>query len=209
MIFSIGSELADKADSVDVDAALSVIENALAGKVGRCADLLICVVGDTGPGGGIVFYVDLNRPAGSRYFEAACVGWQNDCDGTTADPLAEWGCNGTLISGAGGHAIGTGEQNTADIVTGCPTPGVAAHLANDLVLGGQTDWFLPSKDELNEMFTNLHSPVTPLGGFSTDVFYLSSSEDDDASAFAQRFDDGVQDNRSKGTTYYVRPVRVF
>ena len=209
LIFSIGSELADKADSVDVDAALSVIENALAGKVGRCADLLICVVGDTGPGGGIVFYVDLNRPAGSRYFEAACVGWQNDCDGTTADPLAEWGCNGTLISGAGGHAIGTGEQNTADIVTGCPTPGVAAHLANDLVLGGQTDWFLPSKDELNEMFTMLHSSFTPLGGFLTDDFYLSSSEDDDASAFAQRFDDGVQDNRSKGTTYYVRPVRVF
>ena len=209
LIFSIGSELADKADSVDVDAALSVIENALAGKVGRCADLLICVVGDTGPGGGIVFYVDLNRPAGSRYFEAACVGWQNDCDGTTADPLAEWGCIGTLISGAGGHAIGTGEQNTADIVTGCPTPGVAAHLANDLVLGGQTDWFLPSKDELNEMFTMLHSSFTPLGGFLTDDFYLSSSEDDDASAFAQRFDDGVQDNRSKGTTYYVRPVRVF
>lgn len=209
LIFSIGSELADKADSVDVDAALSVIESALAGKVGRCADLLICVVGDTGPGGGIVFYVDLNRPAGSRYFEAACVGWQNDCDGTTVDPLVEWGCNGTVINGADGILIGTGEQNTADIVTGCPTPGVAAHLANDLVLGGQTDWFLPSKDELNEMFTNLHSPVTPLGGFLTDDFYLSSSEDDDASAFAQRFDDGVHDNRSKGTTYYVRPVRVF
>ena len=223
LIFSIGSALADKADSVDVDAALSVIENALAGKVGRCADLLICVVGDTGPGGGIVFYVDLNRPAGSRYFEAACVGWQNDCDGTTADPLAEWGCNGTLISGAGGHAIGTGEQNTADIVTDCPTSGIAAHLANDLVLGGQTDWFLPSKDELNALckwaFSDTANTVcnnngsgglslTGVGGYSTD-FYLSSSEDDDASAFAQRFDDGVQDNRSKGTTYYVRPVRVF
>ena len=226
LIFSIGSELADKADSVDVDAALSVIESALAGKVGRCADLLICVVGDTGPGGGIVFYVDLNRPAGSRYFEAACVGWQNDCDGTTADPLAEWGCNGTLISGADGTAIGAGEQNTTDLVAnvgGCPTTGIAAHLANDLVLGGQTDWFLPSKDELNALckwaFSDTANTVcnnngsgglslTGVGGYSTD-FYLSSSEDDDASAFAQRFDDGVQDNRSKGTTYYVRPVRVF
>jgi hypothetical protein len=209
LIFSIGSELADKADSVDVDAALSVIENALAGKVGRCADLLICVVGDTGPGGGIVFYDAGSIQSWGRYLEAACVGWQNDCDGTTVDPLVEWGCNGTLISGAGSQAIGTGEQNTADIVTGCPTPGIAAHLANDLFLGGQTDWFLPSKDELNEMFTNLHSPVTPLGGFSTDVFYLSSSEDDDASAFAQIFDDGVQDNRGKGGEYYMRPVRAF
>ncbi len=226
LIFSIGSELADKADSVDVDAALSVIESALAGKVGRCADLLICVVGDTGPGGGIVFYVDLNRPAGSRYFEAACVGWQNDCDGTTADPLAEWGCNGTLISGADGTAIGAGEQNTTDLVAnvgGCPTTGIAAHLANDLVLGGQTDWFLPSKDELNALckwaFSDTANTVcnnngsgglslTGVGGYSTD-FYLSSSEDDDASAFAQRFDDGVQDNRSKGSEYYMRPVRAF
>ena len=193
----------------DVDAALADIESALAGKVGRCAYLLICVVGDTGPGGGIVFYDAGSTQSWGRYLEAACVGWQNDCDGTTVDPLVKWGCNGTLISGAGSQAIGTGEQNTADIVTGCPTPGVAAHLANDLVLGGQTDWFLPSKDELNEMFTMLHSSFTPLGGFLTDDFYLSSSEDDDASAFAQRFDDGVQDNRSKGTTYYVRPVRAF
>ena len=224
LIFSIGSELADKADSVDVDAALSVIENALAGKVGRCADLLICVVGDTGPGGGIVFYDAGSTQSWGRYLEAACVGWQNDCDGTTVDPLVKWGCNGTLISGAGGHAIGTGEQNTADIVTGCPTPGIAAHLANDLFLGGQTDWFLPSKDELNALckwaFSDTANTVcnnnngsgglslTGVGGFSTD-FYLSSSEDDDASAFAQRFDDGFQDNRSKGTTYYVRPVRVF
>jgi hypothetical protein len=183
-------------------------------------------VGDTGPGGGIVFYVDLNRPAGSRYFEAACVGWQNDCDGTTADPLAEWGCNGTLISGADGTAIGAGEQNTTDLVAnvgGCPTTGIAAHLANDLVLGGQTDWFLPSKDELNALckwaFSDTANTVcnnngsgglslTGVGGYSTD-FYLSSSEDDDASAFAQRFDDGVQDNRSKGSEYYMRPVRAF
>ena len=209
VLIDIGTVLEGKADSVDVDAALSVIESALAGKVGRCADLLICVVGDTGPGGGIVFYDAGSTQSWGRYLEAACVGWQNDCDGTTVDPLVEWGCNGTLISGAGGQAIGTGEQNTADIVTGCPTPGIAAHLANDLFLGGQNDWFLPSKDELNEMFTNLHSPVTPLGGFSTEDFYLSSSEDDDASAWAQLFDDGVQDNRNKVTTYYVRPVRAF
>ena len=209
VLIDIGTVLEGKADSVDVDAALSVIESALAGKVGRCADLLICVVGDTGPGGGIVFYDAGSTQSWGRYLEAACVGWQNDCDGTTVDPLVEWGCNGTLISGAGGQAIGTGEQNTADIVTGCPTPGIAAHLANDLFLGGQNDWFLPSKDELNEMFTNLHSPVTPLGGFSTEDFYMSSSEDDDASAWAQSFSLGDQDNRNKVTTYYVRPVRAF
>ena len=226
LIFSIGSELADKADSVDVDAALSVIESALAGKVGRCADLLICVVGDTGPGGGIVFYDAGSTQPWGRYLEAACVGWQNDCDGTTVDPLVEWGCNGTLISGAGSQAIGTGEQNTTDItapVGGCSTAGIAAHLANDLFLGGQTDWFLPSKDELNALckwaFSDTANTVcnnngsgglslTGVGGFSTD-FYLSSSEDDEASAWAQSFSLGDQDNRSKVNSYYVRPVRAF
>ena len=220
------SALAGKADSVDVDAALSVIESALAGKVGRCADLLICVVGDTGPGGGIVFYDAGSTQPWGRYLEAACVGWQNDCDGTTVDPLVEWGCNGTLISGAGSQAIGTGEQNTTDItapVGGCSTAGIAAHLANDLFLGGQTDWFLPSKDELNALckwaFSDTANTVcnnngsgglslTGVGGFSTD-FYLSSSEDDDASAWAQSFSLGDQDNRSKVNSYYVRPVRAF
>ena len=45
-------------------------------------------VGDTGPGGGTIFYVDMNLPPGSQYFEAACVGWQNNCDGTTPDPTS-------------------------------------------------------------------------------------------------------------------------
>jgi hypothetical protein len=131
-----------------------------------------------------------------------------------------------VIYGADGILIGTGEHNTTDITAGCSTAGIAAHLANNLTLGGQDDWFLPSKDELNALCkwafgdtaytvcNNNNNPpgglsLTGVGGFSTDVFYLSSSEDDDVSAWAQSFSLGDQDNRSKGTTYYVRPVRVF
>lgn len=212
VLIDIGTVLEGKADSVDVDAALSVIESALAGKAGRCADLLICVVGDTGPGGGIVFYDAGSTQSWGRYLEAACVGWSDGtCGGSDlTDPTAQWGCFETPITGADGTAIGTGEENTTDITASvCSTAGIAARLADDLVLGAQTDWFLPSKDELNEMFTMLHSSFTPLGGFLNDDFYLSSSEGDDASAWAQLFDDGVQDNRNKVTTYYVRPVRAF
>jgi hypothetical protein len=59
----------------------------------------------------------------------------------------EWGCSGTLISGAMGIAIGTGNQNTLDIVAGCSNPNIAAQVCNNLVFGGYNDWYLPSANE--------------------------------------------------------------
>ena len=190
----------------DVDAALSGIKTVLAGKANTCANGGKCFVGDTGPGGGIIFYDAGSTQSWGRYLEAACAGWSDGtCGGTDlTDPETVWGCNGTGISGADDTAIGTGEQNTTDIVTGCPTADSAARIANDLVLGGQTDWFLPSKDELNEMFTHR----TIIGGFSTDT-YWSSSEVAALDAWAQDFLFGFRGTSYKGSTGYVRPVRAF
>ena len=84
---------------------------------------------------------------------------------------AEWGCNGTTISGADGTAYGTGNQNTIDIMNGCATAGIAARLCGDLVLGGYSDWYLPSLDELNKLYIN----KATIGGFADD-YYWSSTE---------------------------------
>ena len=166
-------------------------------------------VGDTGPGDGKIFYVDMTRAVGSQYFEAACAGWLNNCDGTTADPTAVWGCFGTLIAGAVGTAIGTGEQNTTDIVARCTTVGIAARRANDLVLGGKSDWFLPSKNQLNQMYLRR----TAIGGFSPDYYWSSSesgySEVVGYHAWVQDLNFGFQGRGSKIDTNYVRPVRAF
>jgi hypothetical protein len=95
-------------------------------------------------------------------------------------------------------------------VNGCETSDVtAAERAYDLVLGGQSDWFLPSKDELNQMYINLHSASTPLGGFSTTSYYWSSSEFAALFADGQNFADGGQNNAGKTNLYRVRPVRAF
>ena len=120
------------------------------------------------------------------------------------DPQAEWGCYPSSISGADGTAMGTGEQNTTDIVTGCATAGIAAKLAYDLVLGGQSDWFLPSQDELNQIYVQ----QTAIGGFSTGP-YWSSSEYDDYSVWWQHFYYSDQEDYVKAYPFYVRPVRAF
>ena len=132
-----------------------------------------------------------------RYLEAA------PSDQSTS---AEWGCYEVSISGADGTAVGTGEQNTIDIETGCTISGTAADICANLSLGGYSDWFLPSKDELNLMYVNLK--LYALGGFA-DGYYWSSSEFDAYYAWFQFFYSGFQLYSSKFNTFRVRAVRAF
>ena len=117
---------------------------------------------------------------------------------------AAWGCYQTTISGADGTAIGTGNQNTIDIMNGCGTSGIAARICGDLILNGYSDWYLPSKDELNKLYLNR----TAIGGFAA-VYYWSSSEINFNDAWFQVFYNGNQQNSNKTATWYVRAVRAF
>jgi hypothetical protein len=165
-------------------------------------------VGQIGPAGGKIFFVDMSRPIGSQYFEVACPGWSDGiCGGNDlTDPTARWGCGYQVINGADGMAIGSGKQNTIDTVAGCGTAGIAVRLADALVLGGQSDWFLPSNDELNQIFINR----AMLTGFAAHR-YWSSSEANVGGAWAKNFINGLQEpmDRSFELAAYVRPVRSF
>jgi hypothetical protein len=125
---------------------------------------------------------------------------------TKADLVAtEWGCRGQSISGAKGSAIGTGNQNTNDIVAGCSTAGIAARLCADLVEGGYSDWYLPSKNELDKLYQNRNA----IGGFGN-FFYWSSTQNDNISAWHQLFVNGSQGAGGKdGNAVVVRPIRAF
>jgi hypothetical protein len=116
----------------------------------------------------------------------------------------EWGCNNTSISGADGTAIGTGNQNTIDIMAGCATTGIAARLCGDLVLGGYSDWFLPSKDDLAKLYLNR----VAIGMDYNSNVYWSSSEAG-ARAWGQSFYDGTQNEINRNFTNYVCAVRNF
>ena len=157
-------------------------------------------IGDTHQGG-IIFYLDGN---GGGLIAAP----------SDQSSGAQWGCPGTTISGADGTAIGTGNQNTIEIEAGCTTAGTAADICANLTLGGHSDWFLPSKDELNLMYDNIGQggvlDLGNVGNFAND-WYWSSTEYDASNyrAWDQDFNDGGQDDVNKGISYYVRAVRVF
>ena len=147
--------------------------------------------------GGIVFYVD---ETGAHGLVAAM------------EDLGqfEWGCWGARISGANGQAIGTGYQNTLDIVAGCSETNTAAFNALNSTTENYTDWYLPSKDELMEMYNTIGygGPEGNIGGFEN-VRYWSSSEYYDNLAWHVNFNNGYSGYHDKYSTRKVRIIRAF
>src|ERR1019366_3398115 len=123
-----------------------------------------------------------------------------------------WQCNtnqscSTLINGANGTAVGTGAQNTIDIVNGYSGVSIAARVCDQLALNTYTDWFLPSKDELNLLFQQRNT----VGGFSSNLYeYWSSTQSSSDKAWYQAIEgNGSQDTTYKSHTFNVRAIRTF
>ena len=163
-------------------------------------------LGDIGPGGGLVFLI-----SGGLTYEMAPKTWAGGAGGAP-DPKIAW-CNvtGTDIDGAAGTAIGTGSANTTAMQAACTTG--AAVSARAYTGGGQTDWFLPSKDELNAMNGYKGSIVdtTTYGFEETDPDYWTSSQSADDGAWSQTFSGSNSDQTgvAKTALLRVRPVRAF
>jgi hypothetical protein len=124
--------------------------------------------------------------------------------------------NGSLTStGATGTAIGTGSANTTTIIAdqGATETAYAAGLARAYRGGGYTDWFLPSKDELNEMYlkkATINTTARENGGADfPNSYYWSSTEYDNDIVWRSNFSSGVQNGNIKNFTHYVRAVRAF
>ncbi len=193
-----------------------------------------CKIGMTGPGGGLIFFVDYNDQfAGFNYLEAAPtdgVFAASAATGVWATTIAACGADGNASCQANsiytetGVALATikglhrglfGGQAATDAI-------IAKHsgVAPDLFAAGvadsytapsfngvtKSDYYLPTKDEIDLMQKNLNN--VGVGGF-VDNSYWSSSEYAAGIAWYQLFIDGTQNASNKNNTYYVRPVRAF
>lgn len=178
------------------------------------------VLGETGPGGGLVFLI-----SGGKTYEMAPKTWG------AAETGIQW-CSDYTNFLSTNTAIGTGRANTTAMLTNA-SPFVACTLSAPNAVraysgGGLTDWFLPSKDELNAMCNYSRNPASPLTGICTGIQngtfaggaygfasgnYWSSSQSDleapDYYAWYQVLGNGFQTYYVGTNTYRVRPVRAF
>ena len=127
---------------------------------------------------------------------------------------SEWGCLPTLITDADGLSIGTGAQNTLDIISVCTISDIAAAICNDLKLNEYDDWFLPSKDELDKIHENLDiinsASIANNGEMIQGTNYWTSSSSGGDTAWVQNMDSGgSQYNNLVDKSNHVRAVRNF
>jgi len=149
------------------------------------------VIGDF-MNGGYIFYIDESGEHGLV------------CAPSDQSQTAVWG--DCTPGGATARTIGSGNQNTSDIVSGCSTPATAARLCYDLELNGYSDWFLPSVNELYLMYTTLYQKG--LGDFQR-TYYWSSTQDK-FGAWVVSFYYGSKSNHSRSEeAIRTRAVRAF
>ena len=164
-------------------------------------------IGAIGPAGGYVFYDKGNKSDGWRMLEAG----ESDLENPS---LYTWGSVssehfGTTVS------FGYGKRNTEKLINAMKNnsslsfPAAEAVWNVDVYKNGFSDWFLPSWEELSEMYScfktlGMAGTISQLG-----MGYWSSTEQDYSNAVFVDFSNGSSDWIYRSNCKYVRPVRSF
>lgn len=156
----------------------------------------VYAIGDIGPAGGWIFYDKGEYSDGWRYLEAAAEDLKTHL----------WGYTGELVTGT---AIGDGRPNTVNVMVD-EKEHRSGYMCNALEIEYEgvifDDWFLPSKDELMQMYVNLKVPK--LGNFQEAV-YWSSSVDAWWSVWTVNFRNGAENGTNRNGYADARPIRQF
>jgi len=152
--------------------------------------------------GGIIAYILQSGDAGYVAGEAHGLIAPTSDQGSDI----EWYNGNYITTGATATALGTGNSNTNIIISSQGTGNYAAQICAELVLDGYSDWYLPSQNELNILYSNKYS----IGNFlMSPSLYWSSSEVSINGASAQSFYTGGISNYTKNYPMRVRAIRAF
>jgi hypothetical protein len=138
--------------------------------------------------------------------------------GLIADPwgfgTSDWGCNGTF-AGASGTAVGTGQANTTSIIAditanSCTSAAPAGAFAAQISQWLGPDWYLPSKDEFDLLWTNRVAAGLDAALSPSFPFWSSSEVNTNTNTPVWFFDGTIWDNTGvKSDLYTVWPIRSF
>ena len=152
-------------------------------------------VGDYYQGGIVAYVLASGDPGYDANIKHGIIVAPTDQSGTFP-----WGINYNA-TGATGSALGTGNANTNAIVANQGAGSYAARVCYDLVLNGYSDWYLPSKEEMNKLYANR----VLIGGISGT--YWTSTEFDAANAYCFYFMSASSVYHYKALLMMVRAIR--
>ena len=203
-----------------------------------CDTRLAFACGDTGPGGGVVYFASstgfgcgAGMASSCNFLEVAPNGWNGqkvDCAGgcnneRTSDRGSEGigagkgyaYCRGMgekhPIPDASNSAIGAGYANTRSMVANCKS-GDAGQLAQSYTGGGLNDWYLPSMNELGALsyyYSSNKGAISGIAGLYWSSTQTSRAYTNNPEAYAVQWDDLMLYSVDKSKKGSVRPVRAF
>jgi cytochrome c551/c552 len=169
------------------------------------------VIGDSYGGGKVAYFLQSGetiKDTGDVVLYSYETNVQHGLIAATADAPTQmlWSNIGDASVGTTGIEIGTGWRNTTLIVSQSGCTSGAAYYCDNLTEGGKDDWFLPSKNELNQLWINR----VAIGGFAAEDYWSSSESESPTAALFQGFGGGTSSGAGKDVySFRVRDVRYF
>jgi hypothetical protein len=156
-------------------------------------------------GGGVIFHL---------WKDALGVEHGLIIDKTDLSAAQVWSNIDATLIGASAQSSWDGLSNSNAIVGQAGHTSSASALCLNSTNGGQSDWYLPSAQELNMLWNNYYTVARSLIQITgatqlQSAGYLSSTERDWINAWCFFFASGSIENINKTIPTYVRAVRAF